>query len=73
MTKILQLPTLLTKILQLPTLPIARIEAVRLDKAVNLFENGGWKRIGSEPVEISPGIQHLALVCTRSLPLEKVS
>lgn len=41
--------------------------------AVSLFESGGWKRVGSEPVDTAPGIRHVALVYTHSLPLEDVS
>ena len=41
--------------------------------AVALFESDGWRRVGSEPVDIAPGIQHVALVYARSLPLEDVS
>jgi GNAT superfamily N-acetyltransferase len=38
-----------------------------------MFESSGWRRVGSEPVEIAPGVQHLALVYARSLHLEEAS
>ena len=41
--------------------------------AIALFESDGWRRVGSEPVDISPGVRHLALVYARSLIREEVS